>query len=77
MLLTVLMIFHTLVAAALVFMVLQEMKKFQELGGAFGSGMSSTMFGRQKGLDTSGKITVLLAVIFFASCFLSSYFLSR
>ncbi|MEN3043085.1 MAG: preprotein translocase subunit SecG, partial [Fervidobacterium sp.] len=65
------------IAAGLIWMVLLEMSKFAELGGAFGSGAAYTMFGRKKGLDTSGKITVALAVAFFAMCFLTSWILSR
>ncbi|MGB9615254.1 MAG: preprotein translocase subunit SecG [Fervidobacterium sp.] len=77
MLAAVLIIIHTIVAAGLIWMVLHEMSKFAELGGAFGSGAAYTMFGRKKGLDTSGKITVALAVAFFALCFLTSWVLSR
>lgn len=77
MLATILIIVHTIIAAGLIWMVLQEMSKFAELGGAFGSGAAYTMFGRKKGLDTSGKITVALAVAFFAMCFLTSWILSR
>lgn len=77
MLATILIIVHTIIAAGLIWMVLQEMSKFAELGGAFGSGGAYTMFGRKKGLDTSGKITVALAVAFFAMCFLTSWILSK
>ncbi len=77
MLATILIIVHTIIAAGLIWMVLQEMSKFAELGGAFGSGAAYTMFGRKKGLDTSGKITVALAVAFFAMCFLTSWILSK
>ena len=61
----VLIVVHTIIAVGLIWMVLQEMSKFAELGGAFGSGAAYTMFGRKKGLDTSGKITVALAIAFF------------
>jgi len=77
MLVTILLIIHTIIAVALIWMVLQEMEKFSQLGGAFGSGASYTMFGKKKGLDTSGKITVGLAVAFFIMCFLTSWILSR
>ncbi len=73
----VLIVVHTIIAAGLIWMVLQEMSKFAELGGAFGSGAAYTMFGRKKGLDTSGKITVALAIAFFVMCFLTSWVLSR
>ncbi|MFN3692099.1 MAG: preprotein translocase subunit SecG [Fervidobacterium sp.] len=77
MLAIILIVVHTLIAAGLIWMVLVEMTKFSELGGAFGSGAAYTMFGRKKGLDTSGKITVVLAVAFFVMCFLTSWVLSR
>lgn len=57
-------IVHSLISVALIYMVLQQMSKFAELGGAFGSGSLHTMFGRKKGLDTSGKITLWLSVAF-------------
>ncbi|MEJ5257300.1 MAG: preprotein translocase subunit SecG [Fervidobacterium sp.] len=77
MLAVILLIVHTIIAGALIWMVLLEMSKFAELGGAFGSGAAYTMFGRKKGLDTQGKITVALAVAFFVMCFLTSWVLSR
>ena len=73
----VLIVVHTIIAVGLIWMVLQEMSKFAELGGAFGSGAAYTMVGRKKGLDTSGKITVALAIAFFVMCFLTSWVLSR
>jgi preprotein translocase subunit SecG len=77
MLAVVLLVIHTIIAVGLIWMVMQEMTKFAELGGAFGTGAAYTMFGRKKGLDTSGKITVALAVVFFIMCFLTSWVLSR
>lgn len=77
MLATILIVLHTFISAGLIWIVLVEMTKFSELGGAFGSGAAYTMFGRKRGLDTSGKITVVLAVAFFAMCFLTSWVLSK
>ncbi|MFN3283391.1 MAG: preprotein translocase subunit SecG [Pseudothermotoga sp.] len=74
---TVMMIVHSLISAGLIYMVLQQMSKFAELGGAFGSGSLHTMFGRKKGLDTSGKITLWLSVAFFISSVLTAFFMSR
>ncbi|ABV34275.1 MULTISPECIES: preprotein translocase subunit SecG [Pseudothermotoga] len=70
-------IVHSLISVALIYMVLQQMSKFAELGGAFGSGSLHTMFGRKKGLDTSGKITLWLSVAFFVSSILTAFFISR
>ncbi|MGJ8453851.1 preprotein translocase subunit SecG [Pseudothermotoga sp. U03pept] len=74
---TVMMIVHSLISVALIYMVLNQMSKFAELGGAFGSGGLHTMFGRKKGLDTSGKITLGLSIAFFVSSILTAFFISR
>ncbi len=74
---TFMLIVHSLISAGLIFMVLNQMEKFAELGGAFGSGSLHTMFGRKKGLDTSAKITLFLAIAFFASCIVTAFILSR
>nr|WP_083815747.1 preprotein translocase subunit SecG [Pseudothermotoga thermarum] len=71
------LIIHSLLSAGLIFMVLNQMEKFAELGGAFGSGALYTMFGRKKGLDTSGKITLFLSIAFFVSCIVTAFVLSR
>lgn len=55
MLAVILLIVHTIIAGALIWMVLLEMSKFAELGGAFGSGAAYTMFGRKKRPRHSGK----------------------
>ncbi|MEJ5229127.1 MAG: preprotein translocase subunit SecG [Pseudothermotoga sp.] len=74
---TFMIIVHSLISVALIYMVLNQMSKFAELGGAFGSGALHTMFGRKKGLDTSGKITLGLSIAFFVSSILTAFFISR
>ncbi len=74
---TFMIIVHSLISAGLIYMVLQQMSKFAELGGAFGSGSLYTMFGRKKGLDTAGKITLGLSIAFFLSSVLTAFFMSR
>jgi preprotein translocase subunit SecG len=61
----------------IVHMVQVQMSKFSELGGAFGSGGLHTVFGRRKGLDTGGKITLVLSVLFFVSCVVTAFVLTR
>ncbi|MBO8165738.1 MAG: preprotein translocase subunit SecG [Kosmotoga sp.] len=68
---------HTIISVALVILVLMQMTKASELGGAFGSGGTHTMFGRKKGLDTPGKITVWLSVAFMVNSVLLAYVISR
>ncbi len=74
---TFMLIIHSLISAGLIFMVLNQMEKFAELGGAFGSGSLHTMFGKKKGLDTAGKITLYLSIAFFVSCIVTAFILSR
>lgn len=68
---------HIAISVGLVIAVLLQMTKASELGGAFGGGGSHTMFGRKKGLDTLGKITLGLAVAFMANSILISYVISK
>ncbi|AKI97024.1 preprotein translocase subunit SecG [Kosmotoga pacifica] len=72
-----LVVLHVVISVALVIMVLFQMSKASELGGAFGSGGTHTMFGRKKGLDTPGKITVWLSVAFMVNSVLLAYIISR
>jgi len=67
---------HSVISIALIYMVLHQMGRFAELGGAFGSGSLHTMFGRQKGLDTGGKITLVLCVAFVVSSIITAVFIS-
>jgi len=70
-------IIHSLISVALIYMVLNQMSRYSELGGAFGSGSLYTVFGRKKGLDTGGKITVALSIAFMVSSIVTAYFISR
>ncbi|ABQ46465.1 MULTISPECIES: preprotein translocase subunit SecG [Thermotoga] len=74
---TFFLIVHTIISVALIYMVQVQMSKFSELGGAFGSGGLHTVFGRRKGLDTGGKITLVLSVLFFVSCVVTAFVLTR
>lgn len=67
---------HGAISISLAISVLFQMSKHSELGGAFGSGSLHTVFGREKGLDTLGKITLGLAIAFMVSSFLTAYALS-
>jgi len=59
--LEVLFLFDSL---ALMGIVLLQMSEHSGLGGAFGSGMSSTVFGRDEVRDPKRTLTVVLAVAF-------------
>ncbi len=67
------MVIHALIVVGLIYFALKQMSKTVELGGSFGGGALYTHFGRQKGLDTEGKITAWLGVAFFVSSILISW----
>jgi len=68
-------VLHTVIALSLVVSVTLNMAKHSSLGGAFGAGASSTVFGREKGLSKLGKITLGLAIGFMIMSFITSYFM--
>jgi preprotein translocase subunit SecG len=49
---------------ALMGLVLLQMSEHSGLGGAFGAGMSSTVFGRDEVKDPKRTLTVILATVF-------------
>ncbi|MBB6062419.1 preprotein translocase subunit SecG [Thermosipho japonicus] len=74
---TVMLVVHAIISVVLIYLSLKQMGKFAELGGAFGSGSMNTIFGREKGLDAEGKLTVLFGILFFVSSILTAFFISR
>ncbi len=69
-------IIDLLIAVALIWVVMMKMSKHGGLGGAFGSGSLYTVFGREKGLDTLGKVTVALAVSFMVMSIVTAFVLT-
>ncbi|MBN1858565.1 preprotein translocase subunit SecG [Candidatus Bipolaricaulota bacterium] len=59
---------------ALVGMVLMQMSEHSGLGGAFGSGMSGTVFGRDETRDPKRTVTYVLAALFVLLGFVLSVF---
>ncbi len=57
---------------ALMGIVLLQMSEHSGMGGAFGSGMSSTVFGRDETRDPKRTLTVILATVFMATGFVLS-----
>ncbi|MBU1048398.1 preprotein translocase subunit SecG [Candidatus Bipolaricaulota bacterium] len=49
---------------ALMALILLQMSEHSGMGGAFGAGMSSTVFGRDEVKDPKRSLTVVLATIF-------------
>ncbi|ACR80189.1 preprotein translocase subunit SecG [Kosmotoga olearia] len=68
---------HVVLSVLLTFFVLSQMSKSSELGAAFGSGASHTMFGRKKGLDTAGKITLGLSIAFMVNSVILTFVISK
>src|ERR1700756_4961346 len=64
---TVLVAVHVLVAAALVGLVLLQHGKGADMGAAFGSGASGSLFGAAGAANFLSRTTAILAAIFFAS----------
>lgn len=60
-----LLVFHVLVCVALVILVLLQQGKGAEMGAAFGSGASQTLFGSQGSGSFLMKITGICAALFF------------
>ena len=71
---TVLLIIHIIVAAALIGMVLLQQGKGADMGAAFGSGASSTVFGSTGATSFLSKSTGVLATLFFATSLWLAYF---
>lgn len=63
----ILIIVQVFVSVIMVALVLMQNGKGAEVGASFGGGSSNTMFGSQGAMPFLMKITVVLAVIFFAT----------
>ena len=66
---TIILVVHVFVALAVVGMVLIQLGKGAEAGAGFGSGASQTVFGSQGSASFLGKLTALLALVFFITSF--------
>ena len=62
---TILLVIHIFVAAAVVVLVLMQHGKGADMGAAFGSGASSTVFGARGSANFLSRTTAILATIFF------------
>ena len=71
-----LLVFHFIVAIMLIVLVLIQQGKGSEMGAAFGSGASATVFGSQGTGGFLFKLTGLLLLTFFATSLLLSASLS-
>ncbi len=62
------LIFHFFICLALIALILAQQGKGAEMGVAFSSGSSSSLFGSQGSSGFLVKLTTILAVIFFVNC---------
>lgn len=70
-------VLFVLVSLALIGIILLQMSKHSGLGGAFGAGATSTVFGREEEADPKRTATTWLAVAFMVLAFVLAYFASR
>lgn len=75
--LTVVAIIHVIVCIALVLIVLIQTGRGSEIGAAFGSGSSQTLFGSSGSSGFMTKLTTIAAIIFMLSSLLLAYFYSH
>src|SRR5437667_1756062 len=74
---TLLVAVHVLVAAGLVGLVLLQHGKGADVGAAFGSGSSGSLFGASGSANFLSRTTAVLAAIFFLTTFLLAYFVTH
>ena len=65
---TATIVFHVLIAAAIVGLVLLQRGKGADAGAGFGAGASGTVFGARGSASFLSRMTATLAALFFASC---------
>ena len=72
----ILLMLHVFIAIALIALVLIQHGKGADMGAAFGSGSSNTMFGSQGATPTLVKLTAVIAFIFFVTSLSLGYLAS-
>jgi preprotein translocase subunit SecG len=66
-------VFHVLIAAAIVGLVLLQRGKGADAGAGFGSGASGTVFGARGSASFMSRMTATLAALFFATSLTLAY----
>jgi preprotein translocase subunit SecG len=72
----VILLLHVLVAAAMIGLVLLQHGKGADMGAAFGSGASGSLFGATGSANFLSRATAILATIFFLTSLSLTYFSS-
>lgn len=70
---TVLLIFHVMIALGLIGFVLMQHGKGADAGAAFGSGSSATVFGARGAANFLSRTTAILAALFFVTSLAMAY----
>lgn len=74
---TILVVFHLFLSLALVGLILIQHGKGADMGAAFGSGASATVFGARGSASFLSRTTAALATLFFLSSMALAYFASQ
>src|SRR6187402_2221477 len=74
---TTALVFHVLLASAIVGLVLLQRGKGADAGAGFGAGASGTVFGARGSASFLSRTTAVLATLFFLSSLGLAYLLSR
>lgn len=74
---TLILVAHTVVAIALIVLVLLQQGKGADAGAAFGSGASATMFGSRGSASFFSRTTAILATVFFITSLTLAYFATQ
>ncbi|MEW8041347.1 MAG: preprotein translocase subunit SecG [Candidatus Thiodiazotropha endolucinida] len=74
---TILTVFHIFLAVGLVGLILIQHGKGADMGAAFGSGASGTVFGAKGSASFLTRTTALLATLFFITSMVMAYFASQ
>jgi len=75
--LTAIAILHVVVSIALILIVLLQTGRGSEIGAAFGSGSSQTLFGSSGSSGFMTKLTTIVVVIFMVTSLILAYFYSH
>jgi preprotein translocase subunit SecG len=74
---TILTVFHIFLAVGLIGLILIQHGKGADMGAAFGSGASGTVFGAKGSASFLTRTTALLATLFFITSMVMAYFASQ
>jgi len=74
---TLLMVIHVVAALVIIGLVLLQHGKGADMGAAFGSGSSGSLFGAAGSANFLSRTTAILAAVFFASSLALTWFGSR